>query len=140
MNVFVNSVSVEAIVAVVSKLVVVDSIRRRGVFITAPELLENTMTDNGVGGLLCCWTAATDENNDIIEHNEIKIDACFEETVDRRKDDDSRQIRRLRKDASIDSKEKKQRIVYLYSIVFNTSFIYNATSYSFIFKSELIII
>jgi hypothetical protein len=29
-------------------------------------------------GIRCCWTAATDESNEIIDNNEINIDVRFE--------------------------------------------------------------
>ena len=69
------------------------------------------MSINGdTDGIRCCcgdgggWTAATDENNEIIDNNEINIDVRFEQTVDCDKNDNSRQIRRLCRNANVDSK------------------------------------
>jgi hypothetical protein len=40
--------------------------------------LLNVIEDEDDGIRCCCWTAATDESNDIIDKNEINIDVRFE--------------------------------------------------------------
>lgn len=51
----------------------------------------------------------TDENIERIDNSERKMDARLEPTVGCRKDDDSRQIRRLCENANVDSKGEEHK-------------------------------
>jgi len=55
----------------------VGNIRRRDVLSIADEPFVNVIEDDG-DGIRCSWIAATDENNEIIDNNEINIDVRFE--------------------------------------------------------------
>jgi hypothetical protein len=55
----------------------VGNIRRRDVLSIADEPFVNVIEDDD-DGIRCSWIAATDENNEIIDNNEINIDVRFE--------------------------------------------------------------
>jgi hypothetical protein len=81
-------------------VLVVGNIRRRGVVNVCDEPLPNVLEDDCGGDR---W-ADTVDDNEIIDNNKINMIVRFEYPVGCNKDNNSRQKRRLCKNANVDSK------------------------------------